>query len=270
MGDFLQSVWRDIKDRKNLELYLVLIVALVVIIADVFGVNTGPAIFGIVLSVLALLTFGLIEDRHASERIEGKINDIATGKSGKQFFVEWDDAPFRERLKTASEVSLLAVANHVFLSKNDEPIKEFLKKGGTLRCILVEPKGNAMNMATNLAIGYEKQLEALATQVELSLRQFCDFAQAAPSADRVRVKLIDHLPYAIMTMIDHQSLDGIMYVSLQGFELPPSSRPSFILHKKDDGKWFTFYQQSFENLWMWNKSRTVELVDNTRTTKDGA
>jgi len=33
---------------------------------------------------------------------------------------------------------------------------------------------------------------------------------------------------------------------------------------------FLFPIQSVENLWMRNKSRTVELIDNTRTAKDGA
>ena len=38
----------------------------------------------------------------------------------------------------------------------------------------------------------------------------------------------------------------------------------------DVGFCFLFPILGIENLWMRNKSRTVELIDNTRTAKDGA
>jgi len=262
MEEFFKNAWRDIKQRKNLELYLVLITAFIVIIVDTFGVDTSSAIIKVVLAVLALLAFGLIGDRHDSERLEKNINDLVKGGSATSFFNEWDDAPFRKRIIGAKEVSLIAIANHVFISRNSEPLKKFIIRGGKLRCILVDPSSNAMKMACDLGTGYEKQIDHLAMQVDLSVQQFKDFIGLSTDPSKVQIKLIDHLPFAILTMIDHQTDNGIMYITLNGFEEPPSIRPSFILNKIENEKWFQFYQKSYENIWESYKCNPVDLIGN--------
>lgn len=259
MSDFLRQVRQDVKDRKNLELYATLILAFGVILADIIGVDTQTVVLEIVMAVLALLAFGLLQDRHASERVERKVDDLIAASPAGRFFAEWDDASFRERLTTAREVSVLAIAVHVFLSRNTTPIEDFLRRGGTFRCMLVEPRGKAMEEAAQLAVGYEQVVENIARQAELSLDELRDFARSTPTGDEVNVKLIDHLPYAIMTMVDHQYPTGVMYVTLNGYQMPPSGRPSFTLHKDKDEKWFRFFQESFENLWNSEGARIYQL-----------
>jgi hypothetical protein len=259
MEDFFKTVWSDIKQRKNLELYLALFASIIVLIVDIVGVETRSALMEVILVALAVLIYGLIDERHSTEEIERKLDDLVARDGRRNFFTKWSGDRFNERLKMAESLSLLAVANQVFLSLHIEHIKQFLRKGGTLRCILVKPQREAMKMAADRSTAYEKEPANLVAQTNLALEMFREIAQETASEDRVEVRFIDHLPSEIVTIIDGQDEDGTMFVSLYGFEQPPPTRPSFVLHKQTERKWFEFFRSSFENLWNWQESEPVDL-----------
>ena len=109
MEKLVKKIRKDVKERKNLELYLVLLTSFIVIIVDVFGLDTSSAINEIILAVLALLTFGMIGDRSDVEKIGKQINSLSLVQNSENFFSEWDDSSFRQRLANAREVSLLSM-----------------------------------------------------------------------------------------------------------------------------------------------------------------
>lgn len=261
MKEIYQRILIDIKNRKNIELYLVLVVAFIVIILDTFGVDTTDAIFEVLLAITGLLAFSLIGNKHDNEILRKKIEGLNSKISAEKFFSEWSDTQFKSLIGEANEISMIAVANHVFLSQNAELIKNFVLKGGELRCILVDPSGNAMKMVCDLATGYEKQIEHLAMQVDLSIQQFKDFAKSSPNPEKIKLKLIDHMPYAITTMMDTKTDKGIIFVTLEGFEEPSQVRPSFTLKKFEDKKWFNFYLNSYENIWKSEKNKEINLLE---------
>lgn len=258
MADILKSVWNDIKDRKNLEIYLTLVAAIVVLIADVVGVDASNVIFKVILTVLAVLLYINLEHRKNIEEIENSVKKFQT--TSVNFLNTWDDTNFKERIKTAESLSLLAIANHVFLSQNSEVLNKFVEKG-ELRAILVDPSGNVMKMVSNLSYGYEKEAKPMEDLIGLCINQMKDFYQISKekkvSPPNVELKLVDHLPFAIITMIDHQSEEGVMYVTLNGFNQPSNTRPSFTLLKKEDSRWFSFYEESYENIW--KEAKQVQL-----------
>ena len=97
-------------------------------------------------------------------------------------------------------------------------------------------------------------------QIELTLQELRALARSARPG-QVQVKLVPILPFAIMTSIDGVFDEGEMYVTLNGFEQSPLSRPSFILSQQHDSKWFRFFQDSFEHLWVWEEGRLLEVKE---------
>ncbi len=75
MKTFFLDIWSDIRQRKNIELYLTLVIIVVVLMADIFGVDTEFALLEIVLATLAVLLLAIIENRHSNERLETMIDD---------------------------------------------------------------------------------------------------------------------------------------------------------------------------------------------------
>ncbi len=96
-------------------------------------------------------------------------------------------------------------------------------------------------------------------KIMMALKIMQEIAKSVKSIDNVQVKILDHLPNSILTIVDPEYSHGIIYVTLNGFGQQYLRRPSFILQKKQDGDWFKFYQETFENTWTSPMSEIVDL-----------
>ena len=63
------------------------------------------------------------------------------------------------------------------------------------------------------------------------------------------------------TVVDPESPDGVMFVTLNGFGHSPWTRPTFVMHRDRDAPWFSYYYETLENLWAWRKLKRVNLAE---------
>ncbi len=63
-----------------------------------------------------------------------------------------------------------------------------------------------------------------------------------------------------MTFIDPDTDDGVLFITLTGFQMDLHSRPSFVLRKSTHRKWFMFYYQSFNNMMESEESYQVDFA----------
>jgi hypothetical protein len=102
MKNFLKTTWSDIVEKqKNVELYLVLLVIVVIFIADIFGVETSSAITEIFLAALAILIYSTIDTRHFNEQIEDELK----GQANRLDNLENHYASIAKRLDQLSQAS---------------------------------------------------------------------------------------------------------------------------------------------------------------------
>lgn len=94
-------------------------------------------------------------------------------------------------------LSTLAVTNHDFISLNEERLKEFIREGGSIRYILVDPDGDAVKMFGPGPDSAERYLGYICLEIVSRRAKL-----GRPGS--VEIKLIDHLPSAMITMLDHQ------------------------------------------------------------------
>lgn len=176
-------------------------------------------------------------------------------------FAEWDVARVCERLGQAKEVWHQAVASSTFLGGVLEELSALvgLERGGSLHCILVDPNGAGIKMAARRTVGAVRDVEAMRKEVELAKIYLGTLAGKAPREDGVQLKQVNFLLEPILTIIDPQSPDGTMFVTLSGFGQPLTARPSLVLRKSADEKLFSFYANSFDRLWSDPIARTVPL-----------
>jgi hypothetical protein len=179
----------------------------------------------------------------------------------QKIFTEWNSDLARERLKAAkTEVCQQAVNSYTFLSEAHSLLTDFVHQGGVLRCILVDPYGEAVQMATRRSIGADRRLGHVISELEHARQILNNISQQSVDQNSVQLRVVDHLPEPVMTIIDSDSPEGTMFVTLNGFEKRLGSRPSFVLQRKGDEKWFEFYKESFENLWAHDLCRPVDLT----------
>jgi TIR domain/Biotin-requiring enzyme len=179
--------------------------------------------------------------------------------SKPSFFSEWDPIVARARLRGAKEVCHQAIASFAFLQECAPSLIEMVKSGGSLRCVMISPHGEAVKMAMHRHYGTPRVIGFVGHQQYLAWQQIREIASHASWKDAVKLKIIDYLLEPIMTIVDPTSVEGTMFVTLSGFEQPLTSRPSFVLHKNSDPTWFQFYQDSFEQLWKHPHCRSMDL-----------
>jgi len=177
-----------------------------------------------------------------------------------KFFSEWNSNLAQERIKTArAEVCLQAANSYTFLSESQSLLTDLVQRGGTLRCILVDPQGDAVQMATKRSVGADRYLKNVIIDLDNARKILSAISQQSTNPNAVQLKVVDYLAEPVMTIVDPNSLEGTMFVTLNGFEKRLVSRPSFVLHRERDNKWFEFYQESFENLWAHELCRSIDL-----------
>lgn len=149
MKKFFQLAWLDIKNRQNIELYLTLVAAIIVFIVNIVNVTNQDTLNNVVLAGLAAMLFKSIQDSHATERFEKKIDDLLKGNKSV-FLRRWDNNTFKECLVKAKEIcGVHSQATYESLHTNFSFFREFILKGGEIRFVYVNPESNAFELATH-------------------------------------------------------------------------------------------------------------------------
>ena len=194
-------------------------------------------------------------DKQSRTNVDVK-NNLHTAAEG--FFTTWESvsSSFKERLNKAETFQLLAVMTSTLLTENESRLQQLMNRDGKIQCILVNPKGHAVKMAAERSYGAESELDTMHNLIESGLKSTSAIGK---NKENFQVKLIDHLPSAIVTILDPEKSDGVAYVTLYGFGQFYLNRPTFILHKEKDKQWFNFYAETFENMWKSGESQLLDL-----------
>ena len=257
MKRHFRIIWDEIRQGQNIEVYVVLLLCVVFLFFSLFRPPTEREIASGILAILVLLAVGHLRLGRTAGDLRHSLSRLDIDHSSDTFFAEWDDSRFRERLRTGREIWQQAVSSYQFMNANEAFISRLMIRGGRYRCILVDPEGAAVTMAARRHAGAASEVLYISQQHDLARLKLKEFAGTA-SPGAVRLKIIDHLVEPIMTVIDPHEEDGLMFVTLGGFQTPMTARPSFVLHKTRDARWFAFYLRSFEKLW---KSQEAEEID---------
>lgn len=249
MRRFLLRFWNDIKHRKNVELYVLMLMSFVILAADVFGLASEAAIQGILLATLAMLVYGLIDSRHTDEKITNALDILRNSANPSAALKRWDPSEISASFQNARMISLLNVANFSWIGQNHSTLRALLQVGGKIRCILVEPDSDAFRMVLERDPKSSADADALRMNIILSEKLLYQIAKEADNKSGVEVRFIRSLPPLVMTMVDENLDLGVIFASFNGYKVEYNERPSVTLHRIKDSEWFVFYQSTFENYW---------------------
>ena len=70
----LEKIVEDLRNGENIENYIIIALAVIIFVFDIFGFDNPEMISEITLAVLALIAFGRIVDARKIERIDKKIS----------------------------------------------------------------------------------------------------------------------------------------------------------------------------------------------------
>ena len=186
-----RMVWRDIKARRNIELYLTLAVCLLVLAGDIAGLPLGDTPSEAILATLALLAYSTLVTRRSDEQIERKL-DALTSNVSSRLLQKWSVEEFETHLATATEVCFVSVANYNLIAEYAEQLKDLVRRGGRLRCIYVKPTDSLSRMALERAFGKERP-EHSHMYMRLTIEKLGEIAECCADGENVQARLIDNL-----------------------------------------------------------------------------
>lgn len=250
MKALFKRVWSDIKNRRNLELYLVLIAVVIVFIVDLLGVESVSIIFEVVLATLAVLLYGQIDSRHSIDEIKLSLREIAKSRSmSDQFFAEgYNFDEIRDCLSTSNAAFFWGLTFTKTIELLDYTFEEKLRAGQELRFLVLKPDSAAVEMAALRHIHLIDQ-ERWNLVLQAALLRLADIASLPNISGNLEVRVIDYLPSWTVIAADPKSDKGKMFVQFTTFKSPDEKRPTFQLAAISDKEWFHFFVEQFDNAW---------------------
>lgn len=266
MDDFFKTVWSDIKKRRNLELYIILAVAMVILVADIFGLETSSALFEIVLAALAVLIYGLIESRHTNERVEQQLETIGHSIREQQdkeitateFFLT--ETPLsNDTFSSANTIFLLGYSLSRTIREHHFVLGQRLVAGAHIRVIILDPENDSLlQMAA---------LESVATTAELwrnnlqvTRASVNSLAQHPNKSGKIEIGYLPYSPSFGMVMIEPYEPQGFSFVDIYHHKTT-APNATFKLSASKDAFWYNFFREQFEILWQ--SCKVEELPEKT-------
>jgi hypothetical protein len=263
----IRTVIKDIRVRQNLDVYLTMAIAAVVAILNIVGTAQQSVVSSAILATLALVSVSLLANRREADELEthlSKLGNQLRYASLSSAFTEWNENAFVSELQSAKEISGAYVTNLSLLNAHAEEFKAFLARGGAMRVVFVKPRTAAARMACQRGYGADALEDHLRYRLILSLDKLKEIRQSATNPDSVQARFVDFLPATVITLVTrvHPEGDSTAFVTITGFGVNTKSRPSYVLRKETDGKWFDYFKASFENMWKWDQCETIDLDAN--------
>jgi hypothetical protein len=235
-----KTIWKEVSHGENIDLYVTIIVAAVSCILSIFGVVEQKVINAITLVVLYLLVITSLVNRH---QLNDKLAKYG-GTSGIQF-TERFPSDFDERIKNAGSLLISGEALTRTIIEYYSDFEKKLKKGHSIKVLLVNPDGQGCQMALQRHRAKDK-LTYFQTMIISSIESLNDLKVLSP--DNLEIRVIDYpLGYGAYA-VDVESKSGIIYVENYPYKTENGSLPKYTLEPNNE-EWYNFFKSELYLLW---------------------
>ncbi len=243
MRRFFQQIWDDISQGENIDLYLVVPVAVVLAILNIMGVVPSHLIEPIILLIMSLIAVSLLVNRNSVKKLSGEITERADDVFRSEF-----PPNFASDIYDAQEVWLIGVTLTDFLRKHKFQIEKRLTDKHVIHAMIVDPESPALEMAERRNIR-KTDIAQARNEVQASLKQLRQlYDEAMKMGGTLEVRTIQHpLSYAAFG-VNLEDSSGTLYISHFAFKGEPGAEPKFVFRMRD-GHWYKFFQEEIYNLW---------------------
>lgn len=256
----ISVAWQDIREFKNLELYLILLVILALFVFEIFGAPSGSALTEVLLAGIAVLIYGQLDNRHREQTVADQLElltkQISELRDKQGYYVQvyphgrsgfFDFAAFLERAH--DEIIIIGISLTAFSQRFAElPAPEFkdrvahlLAKGVEVKCLLLDPQSDVtLHYASDRN---ESEIQKRIVRSTSLLHQVSmEFGQRN-LAEKFKVYTYAHLPYCYLALIDPTHENGAAIVSHYLYKTTRTETPMFHLDKATNPILFEKYHK---------------------------
>ncbi|MFX0136061.1 MAG: DUF5919 domain-containing protein [Candidatus Hodarchaeota archaeon] len=249
MSEF-RKILKDLNERRFIESYLVLLLALSLLIADIFELIDPSILNKMILAVLsALLYVKILERREFKESTLSKeIEDISIFHSSRKNMIS-----FSELINKAKKELIFYSIQHDTLVKNFlGQIEKKAEDGCKIKILIMSPLTENGSINPNVSeIAKHRLYSGLLQKLESNITTLKDWMARLDSSiyNRIEIRTYQEFPVATYTFIDRETMDGFVQVEVCLYGIQVFDMPSYIVTKKNGGNFYDMHYKSFEKLW---------------------
>lgn len=255
----IKTVAQELKRGENLDLYLIIFLALVIAVLGVLGVANFAIVSATILATLGLLAGSLLQNRRtvidakdATTKLSTDLDDLKHNlqpiSNPSYVLLEREYPDLSAAFRSAKKISILGASLHSTTTQYYADFEEALKHGALLRVLVCEPSPNVLSMQC-FRTYMIKDPDMLGKSVHAHLSLLRKLKQNAPKPDSCESRTIPLvIPYGLIILETPEGTSTI-YTKLMPFRTRFGKYPAFQVNNHDNKEWFQFFYEQFEKLW---------------------
>ena len=243
MLDSIKLVFSDIREGKNIDVYLTVLVCLVLVALGIVGIVNFRILAAGILATLSILAMSTLSVRRATREIKKVLDKEVVPK---KFIKASDIATNRTRMSTARQLDWMAVAWRQTINISEYDIKTCLENGGHMRFLFIDPFPPSRVPEILALQGYSGgDEEQIIKYVEATIRKIKKLKEEIPGAS-VEVRLLKSIPPYMLISYNKMRADGYLRLFLFTY---PKSRDIPQTQIMQNEEWYDFFVEQYEEYW---------------------
>lgn len=236
----LHRVWEDVRKGENVDLYVVVLMAILFTTLGITGVGNERIISSVNVAVLGLLAIAMLQTRRTLEGIQTS-SAFASTRIRDEFPKE-----FPQHIEAAKEVVLVGVHHASIMNDHYGAFERMIRNGGVLKVLQSAPDGHACGMAAlRFAGSVDDDQERI--RARSSLKVLTELQRIDPKC--VTIKTFDYLFEYGACLINPSDWNAILYVQRYTFKIYGGARKPKLVYQRADGQWFHLYHSEIFSFW---------------------
>lgn len=240
---FLRRVFSDIKHMRNIEIYVVSALALLLVVVSLIADDLPEKyITAAMLAGISLLVFHISVPQNNAVSLDDYLNDRSSLTS------------FSESIKDAQKLWIYAPsAANILNQSNANSIRSSIlsQKEGEFRIIIQNPNERAAVdiLKRQLDDSVDFQMQYMEQEIQRTIEQ-CNLIAKWKVNGNFDFRLLDYGPGFSMVAIDPHKSSGKIIVEIHGFHNETTdSRMHITMTMQNSERWYTYWKHQFENMW---------------------
>jgi hypothetical protein len=240
----------DLKQGRNLDLYVIVAVAVAMAILSVLNIVDAGVIGAATLAVLAVMASSALTSRHQVDGVKSALDRLVAGEAGNvpaERFLSPRLPALDGEAATATDIGLVGVALTRTVRDLLPVLDQRLRAGASIRVILIDVESAAQTEAvarSKKAGSPDFYLHRLLATIDL-LRVL---ASSARNESALELRVLPFVPTFGMCLIDSTQSHGRIHVEVYQHRTLEAN-PSFSLRADRDGRWYNLFASQFDTLW---------------------
>jgi len=249
----------DLRHGRNLDLYILVGIAVVVATLGVVSVVDSRILAAATLAVLAMMATSTLASRHQVDGVRTMLVHMAANEAGNvpaERFLSQRHAGLDAEVATATHIGLVGVTLTRTVRDLLPVLDRRLQAGARVRVLLIDLESQAHQEA----VARSKKADApdfYRHRVSSTVDLLRVLASTAADQSALQLRVLPFVPTFGMCLIDPGERHGRVHVEVyQHRTLEPN--PSFSIHADRDGRWYDLFSSQFDTLW--DSARTFSLT----------